>query len=167
MLAGSISRLADAASSLLWTKGSIHIHAFWLHRFFVFLSDQWYRHGYKLPLDKIVWFIIFILNNLLVKTACTLWFVFSNENYQSWWYWWNIFPVFPSPVFPIPSYYSYSFEYSSLSSRQSGECDCRRGCFSFQVINHGAFSRPTNGNTIHLSQGRLYNRIWGWDFRYL
>lgn len=43
-------------------------------------------------------------------------------------------PLFHSPVFPIPSYYSYSFEYSSLSSRQSGECDCRRGCFSFQVI---------------------------------
>lgn len=46
--------------------------------------------------------------------------------------------LFHSTVFPIPSYYSLSFEYSSLSSRQSGECDCRRGCFSFQVINPNA-----------------------------
>ncbi len=46
-----------------------------------------------------------------------------------------------STVFPTPSYYSYSFEYSSLSSRQSGECDCRRGCFSFQVINQSLYRK--------------------------
>lgn len=39
----------------------------------------------------------------------------------------------PRPVFPTPPFENYSFEDSSLSSRQSGECDCRRGCFSFQV----------------------------------
>lgn len=62
------------------------------------------------------------------------------------------FSVFLSPVFPIPSYYSYSFEYSSLSSRQSGECDCRRGCFSFQVINHRGFFFCPNRQVAYQSQ---------------
>lgn len=53
---------------------------------------------------------------------------------------------FHSTVFPIPSYYSYSFKYSSLSSRQSGECDCRRGCFSFQVIIQGLPRKYQIGN---------------------
>lgn len=54
--------------------------------------------------------------------------------------------LFHSAVFPLPPYYSYSFEYSSLSSRQSGECDCRRGCFSFQVHTQNLYRKYQHEN---------------------
>ena len=47
--------------------------------------------------------------------------------------WANVFVFSLRSFFPTPPFEHYSFEDSSLSSRQSGECDCRRGCFSFQV----------------------------------
>lgn len=60
------------------------------------------------------------------------------------------------------------FGNSSLSSRQSGECDCRRGCFSFQVCSslgrnpfqkiNGHFQIATH--TVGFHQQHLLSVLW-------